>query len=243
MGRAEPVMPRACPTFTLAVHRGHRRGRGRRPERGRPRPRSRAPISCSAATAICVLRPPSSGARRKPWPSPFAQGIDEVLAMRGRQVCVLASGDPFHYGVGSVLAGHVAPEETAGRAGALRLQPRGGAARLGAARHRARLGAWARARPHPPALHPGARVLALTSDSEGPAALARLLAETGFGDSRLTVLEALGGARERVRTTTRRTLRLRRRGGAQHRRDRGRGIARRAHHRLHAGTGRRAVRA
>ena len=28
----------------------------------------------------------------------------EVLASRGRQVCVLASGDPFFYGVGSVLA-------------------------------------------------------------------------------------------------------------------------------------------
>ena len=38
------------------------------------------------------------------WPSPFSRGIDEVLAARGRQVCVLASGDPFHYGVGSVLA-------------------------------------------------------------------------------------------------------------------------------------------
>src|SRR6266550_926586 len=47
-------------------------------------------------------------------------------------------------------------------------------------------------RPH---LQPGARVLALTSDGEGPAALARLLAGSGFGRSRLTVLEALGGAR------------------------------------------------
>ena len=56
-----------------------------------------------------------------------------------------------------------------------------------------------RIRPH---LHQGARVLALTSDSEGPEALARLLAETGFGESRLTVLEALGGAKERIRTTT-----------------------------------------
>jgi precorrin-6Y C5,15-methyltransferase (decarboxylating) len=54
-------------------------------------------------------------------------------------------------------------------------------------------------RPH---LQPGARVLALTSDGEGPAALARLLAATGFGDSRITVLEALGGSRARVRTAT-----------------------------------------
>ena len=138
----------------------------------------------------------------KSWPSPFSRGIDEVLACRGLQVCVLASGDPFHYGVGSVLAGHVAPEETL-------VVPAPSAFSLAAAR----LG-WAlpdvallsvhgraldRIRPQ---LHPGARVLALTSDSEGPGALAKLLAETGFGDSKLTVLEALGGPRERIRTTT-----------------------------------------
>jgi precorrin-6Y C5,15-methyltransferase (decarboxylating) len=138
----------------------------------------------------------------EPWPSPFSRGIEKVLACRGRQVCVLASGDPFHYGVGSVLAGHVAPDETL-------VVPAPSAFSLAAAR----LG-WAlpdiallsvhgraldRIRPQ---LHPGARILALTSDSKGPEALARLLAGTGFGDSRLTVLEALGGARERIRTTT-----------------------------------------
>ena len=64
-----------------------------------------------------------------------------------------------------------------------------------------------RIRPH---LHPGARILALTSDSEGPAALARLLTELGFGASRLTVLEALGGGNERVRSTTAETSHLRR---------------------------------
>src|SRR6185437_4325552 len=51
-------------------------------------------------------------------------------------------------------------------------------------------------------LHPGARVLALTSDGDSPAALAKLLAEAGFGDTHITVLEALGGPRERIRTAT-----------------------------------------
>ena len=60
-------------------------------------------------------------------------------------------------------------------------------------------------RPH---LHPGARILALTSDGEGPSALARLLAEWGFGASRLTVLEALGGPHERMRATTARDFAL-----------------------------------
>jgi len=54
-------------------------------------------------------------------------------------------------------------------------------------------------RPH---LQPGAHVLALTSGTDGPAEVARLLAASGFGGTRLTVLEALGGRRERVRATT-----------------------------------------
>src|SRR5262249_30633853 len=47
----------------------------------------------------------------RPWPTPFEQAPEEVLAHRGRQVCVLASGDPFSYGVGSVLARHVNASE------------------------------------------------------------------------------------------------------------------------------------
>jgi precorrin-6Y C5,15-methyltransferase (decarboxylating) len=53
-------------------------------------------------------------------------------------------------------------------------------------------------RPH---LHPAARILALVSDGETPAKLARLLCETGFGSSQVTVLESLGGKRERIRSS------------------------------------------
>jgi precorrin-6B C5,15-methyltransferase / cobalt-precorrin-6B C5,C15-methyltransferase len=134
----------------------------------------------------------------RPWPSPFS--VDEVLAQRGRQVCVLASGDPFWHGVGAALACHVAVEETvtlpAPSAFSL------AAARLGWSMQETKLlSLHARAvdllRPH---LQPGARVLTLTSDGSAAAAIARLLTETGFGGSRLTVLEALGGPRERIRT-------------------------------------------
>ncbi|TIL65431.1 MAG: precorrin-6Y C5,15-methyltransferase (decarboxylating) subunit CbiT, partial [Mesorhizobium sp.] len=51
-----------------------------------------------------------------------------------------------------------------------------------------------------PLLNPGARILALTSDGDAPAAIARLLDELGFGPSRLTVLEALGGPDEARRS-------------------------------------------
>jgi len=138
----------------------------------------------------------------RPWPSPFERGVEDVLTQRGQQVCVLASGDPYVYGVGSVLARHVVPEETIAVPGPSAFSL--AAARLGwPLPEVALLSLHARAldlvRPH---LHPNARVLALTSDGCAPAALARLLAELGFGVSRLTVLEALGGPRERLRTTT-----------------------------------------
>ena len=150
---------------------------------------------------LALAAPLIRGAAR-PWPSPFERGIDEVLTHRGQDVCVLASGDPFLYGVGSVLSRHVEPQD-------MLVVPVPSAFSLAAARlgwalpDVALLSLHGRAldlvRPH---LQPGARVLALTSDGETPANLAGLLAATGFGASRLTVLEALGGARERIRTAT-----------------------------------------
>ncbi len=138
----------------------------------------------------------------RPWPSPFDGAPEEVVRHRGWQVCVLASGDPFHYGVGAVLARHIDARE-------MTVVPAASAFSLAAARlgwslqQTVLLSLHGRTldliRPH---LHPGARILALTSDGEGPAALAKLMAETGFGASRLTVLEALGGPRERIGNTT-----------------------------------------
>jgi precorrin-6Y C5,15-methyltransferase (decarboxylating) len=136
----------------------------------------------------------------RPWPSPFDSAANEVMNYRGRQICVLASGDPFHFGIGAVLAQAI-------DAGEMIVVPAPSAFTLAAARlgwslaQTVMLSLHGRAldlaRPH---LHPGARILALTSDGDGPAALARLLLQSGFGASSLTVLEALGGARERIRT-------------------------------------------
>lgn len=138
----------------------------------------------------------------RPWPSPFEGAAAEVQRYRGRPVCVLASGDPFHYGVGAVLARSIDP-------GQMIVLPAASAFSLAAARlgwslpETVQLSLHGRmldlVRPH---LQPRARILALTSDGNGPAALAKLLTATGFGASRLSVLEALGGPRERVRTTT-----------------------------------------
>jgi len=147
---------------------------------------------------LSLAAPLIRGAAR-PWPSPFDGAGDEVLRHRGRQVCVLASGDPFHYGVGATLARRVDARE-------MLVVPSPSAFSLAAARlgwslpETILLSVHGRAidlvRPH---LQPGTRILALTSDGEGAAVLAKLLTETGFGASRLTVLEALGGPREQIR--------------------------------------------
>jgi precorrin-6B C5,15-methyltransferase / cobalt-precorrin-6B C5,C15-methyltransferase len=150
---------------------------------------------------LALAAPLIRGAAR-PWPSPFDGAADEVLARRGRQICVLASGDPFHYGVGAVLARKIDAHE-------MNVVPAPSAFSLAAARlgwslpQTVLLSLHGREldliRPH---LQPGARILALTSDGDGPSALAKLLAETGFSASRLTVLEALGGPRERIRSAS-----------------------------------------
>ncbi len=136
----------------------------------------------------------------RPWPTPFGRAVADVLGERPRQVCVLASGDPFHYGVGAQLARQVPAAE-------MIAVPAPSAFSLAAARlgwplaETTLLALNGRAldlvRPH---LHPGARILALSAGAETPRALAHLLADSGFGESRLTVLEALGGPREGLRT-------------------------------------------
>ncbi|MBZ9732434.1 precorrin-6y C5,15-methyltransferase (decarboxylating) subunit CbiE [Mesorhizobium sp. CA18] len=130
------------------------------------------------------------------WPTPFDAEMRDVLALAGKDVCVLASGDPFFHGVGVTLARKVEPEQ-------MLVLPAPSSLSLAASR----LG-WAlqdvetiSLHGHSidlirPLLHPGARILALTSDGDAPAAIAALLDELGFGPSRFTVLEALGGPDE-----------------------------------------------
>ncbi len=141
------------------------------------------------------------GGEARQWPKPFDAAMNAVTALAGRKVCVLASGNPFFHGVGTTLARVIPPEQ-------IRAIPAPSSISLAAARM-----GWAlqdvetvslHGRPIDlirPLLHPGARILALTSDGEAPAAIAAMLAELGFGPSRITVLEALGGPNERIRST------------------------------------------
>ncbi|WNV89142.1 precorrin-6y C5,15-methyltransferase (decarboxylating) subunit CbiE [Umezawaea sp. Da 62-37] len=132
------------------------------------------------------------------WPSPMLPALPGLFeANRHRRVCVLASGDPMFHGIGSTLVRMLGPDR-------VRVVPHPSSVSLACAR----LG-WAVddvevismvARPvellHP-VIHSGRRILVLGST---PASVADLLSERGYGESKLTVLERLGGPDERVHT-------------------------------------------
>jgi precorrin-6Y C5,15-methyltransferase (decarboxylating) len=141
---------------------------------------------------------PSGAAERLVWQRPLTDTIGAIAARRGRRVTVLASGDPLWYGVGAVLARHFPRDE-------MTILPQPGAFSLAGAR----LG-WAIADCAALSLHarpldtlrlhlaPQRRLLLLSEDGATPRAVARLLTELGWGPSRLTVFEHLGGPREAV---------------------------------------------
>jgi len=138
-------------------------------------------------------------AEKRAWPSPFAQARALLEDLRGRRVVVLASGDPMWFGIGATVTRWFDPAE-------ITVLPHPGAFSLAAARLR-----WplqdclcltVHGRPLAAlALHlqPGRRLLVLGEDGGTPAAIATLLADTGFAASRLVALERLGGPDECIR--------------------------------------------
>ncbi len=136
---------------------------------------------------------------RMTWPSPIGDVLPMLLARRPRPAAVLASGDPFCFGIGTLLAAAVPPNE-------FLCLPVPSSFTLACARLGWSLQDTAAisfcGRPVAtlaPLLHPGSRVLALSADATTPAQAVTLLRERGFGPSQVTVLEALGGPRERIR--------------------------------------------
>ena len=143
---------------------------------------------------------PDTGAKRIEWPVPFADGVSQLLELRGRPVAVLASGDPFWFGAGSVLTASLEQSEWTAFPGRSTFSLV--AARLGWPLERtACLGLHAR--PHEELrgmLAPHARAILLLRDGAAVRGLAEWLSSVGFEDSTLTIFEALGGRRERCRT-------------------------------------------
>lgn len=138
----------------------------------------------------------NAGDRGRRWPVPFS--VDGVLGCRGRPTAVLASGDPFWHGVGSVLAerldrgewiAHPAPSTFSLAASRLGW-PLESVTCLGL--HAA---PFERLVPH---LADGERIVCLLRDGRAAAALAGWLTTHGWGTSQLWTLAALGGAHESI---------------------------------------------
>lgn len=139
----------------------------------------------------------ATGERGRPWPVPFS--ISPVLGLRGRKVAVLASNDPFWHGAGGSIVHHLEPGEW-------QAFPVPSIFSLAAARLGWRLeetvclglhaAPFERMLPH---LSRGQRLICLIRDGTAVPDLGAWLENHGFGASTLWVMEALGGARERIR--------------------------------------------
>lgn len=137
-------------------------------------------------------------APRRPWPTPMLPALERLLDDHpGGEVHVVASGDPLLHGVGGTLIRlHGAHR--------VRVLPHVSSVTLACARM-----GWnvqdtevisLVSAPVHTAVRTAGRAVVLCRDSRTPAALAAVLTETGRGASEFTVLEVLGGDRERTRT-------------------------------------------
>ncbi|MEQ8863367.1 MAG: precorrin-6y C5,15-methyltransferase (decarboxylating) subunit CbiE [Thalassobaculum sp.] len=144
-----------------------------------------------------AMLPPGDTRRRIPWPTPLRALVETIENLKPSRVCVLATGDPFCFGIGTTLARRLSFEEMV-------VVPAASArtlvcARLGWPEHTTRLltlhgRPLALLEPH---LQPGARLILLSENAATPATVAARLAERGFGASAITVLEHMAGSDER----------------------------------------------
>lgn len=135
-------------------------------------------------------------AERINWPSPFSALTETLQSLRGKQVVVLATGDPLWYSVGPLIAKHFASEDTL-------FHPQVSAFQLAAARMHWGLSGVETLTVHGrpvetilPFLAPNQQLILLTSGSQTPAEVAALLTARGYGGSHMTVLAHMGGADE-----------------------------------------------
>ncbi|MGA5193583.1 precorrin-6y C5,15-methyltransferase (decarboxylating) subunit CbiE [Streptomyces exfoliatus] len=162
-----------------------------------------AQVLIGAPRQLDLLPADDCPGERITWPTPLRPAVPGLLAAhQDRTIAVLASGDPSFYGIARTLA------ETVG-AQRLRVLPHPSSvsyacARLGwpleavetvslVARPLAALAA---------ALHDGRRLLVLGEGPGTPADVAAYLRATGWGGTRVRVLEQLGGPRERLLDAT-----------------------------------------
>ena len=141
---------------------------------------------------------PKIKAERHEWPQPFSAIFEQIKPMRGRNTVILATGDPMNFGVVRKLKELIPFEE-------MTIIPHLSAFSLAASRMGWSLPDCDTLTIHgrPAAnleafIQPEAKLIVLTADKTSIPEIARRLAARGFENSVITVLENLGGERERV---------------------------------------------
>lgn len=159
---------------------------------------SRATVVYGSERQLALLDD-SVGAVRRPWPRPLLPAISTLLDGVDADVHVIASGDPLLHGIGSTLIRVHGADRVA-------VLPHVSSVTLACSRV-----GWAVQdtevvslvwQPVHTAVRRGGQAVILSQSGSTPAEVARLLTDTGRGDSELTVLEQLGGPRELRRSST-----------------------------------------
>lgn len=134
--------------------------------------------------------------RLVPWQAPLTKMIEQILSYRGQPTVILATGDPTWYGIGATLTKYLSADE-------FDIHPAPSAFSLAAARMK-----WPLQNVKSISVHgrpveilhqhiaPGQRILALTSDATTVAEIAKILVARQYGQSQITVLNAMGGETE-----------------------------------------------
>ncbi len=135
-------------------------------------------------------------AERRAWPSPLVPALPALFDSLS-DVHVVASGDPMLHGIGTTLIRLFGRERVTvlPHVSSVTLA----CARLGWSVQDTEVISLVNAAPHTAIRH-GGRAVVLSKGADTPQALARLLDETGCGESQFTVLEQLGGPAERITT-------------------------------------------
>ncbi len=159
---------------------------------------ARATVVFGAPRQLALLDDTVTADRRE-WPSPMLPALPTLFDDFGGDVHVVASGDPLCHGIGATLIRLFGADR-------VRVLPHVSSVTLACARM-----GWTvpdtevislvTAPPHT-AVRRGGRAVVLSRDASTPTELARLLTESGRGDSGFTVLEQLGGPAERRRDGT-----------------------------------------
>ncbi len=136
-------------------------------------------------------------APRQAWPSPMLPALQSLLDDEpAERIHIVASGDPLLHGIGGALIRIHGAEQ-------VRVLPHVSSVTLACARmgwnlQDTEIISLVTAPVHT-AVRRGGQAVVLCRDAGTPAALAAVLTETGRGASEFTVLEQLGGPRERFR--------------------------------------------